>query len=93
MEYRDLLVVLITVLGGSESKETQVGLLVEGSEISYGSQVNITSFDLDIEINFNAEAMQKVRTGLEEVLQKFMIYTPFKTDKKLEGDWKEIILD
>ncbi len=67
MEYRGLLVVLIMVLGRSESKNTKVGLLVEGSEISYGSQVNITSFDLDIEINFNAEAMQKVRTGLEEV--------------------------
>jgi hypothetical protein len=75
-----LLILLVQEVLGREPK---VGLLVEGSKLSYASQVNITTFNLNIEINFDAVSAQQLRTDLDAMLIKWSNYSSFKEDPKL----------
>jgi hypothetical protein len=75
-----LLILLVQVVLGREPK---VGLLVEGGKLSYASQINITTFNLNVEINFDAVSAQQLRMDLDTMLTKWSNYSAFKEDQKL----------
>jgi hypothetical protein len=83
MDNKPIAVLLILVVQGVLGRESKVGLLVEGGKLNYASQVNITTFNLNVEINFDAVSAQKLRTDLDTMLTKWSTYSPFKTDEKL----------
>jgi hypothetical protein len=65
MENKASTFLLMLLVQGVLGREPKVGLLVEGSKLSYASQVNITTFNLNIEINFDAVSAQQLRTDLQ----------------------------
>jgi len=93
MEYRGLLHVLVLVLAMRHviGRESKVGMLVEGLPLTYGSQLNVTSFELDIEINFTYDIVMKLRAELEEVMEKWLSYAPFKKDKQLADNYLNLL--
>jgi hypothetical protein len=83
MENETCAFLLILLLQGVLGREPKVGLLVEGGKLSYANQVNITTFNLNIEINFDAVSAQQLRTDLDTMLTKWSNYSAFKENQKL----------
>ena len=86
---KTVLLVLICV------KEThsaqQIGYLVEGLPLTYSSQINVSSFDLIIEINYNLPIIEKFSTDIQDVLSKWSDYPAFKSDKKLAQSYFSLL--
>ena len=95
MEYQGCILILLTVAtsvstlpGCSTSK---VGYLVEGPLLTYGSQMNISSIQVNIDANYNQETVDKFKDRLAQLIIEWSTYPPFVTDPALGAAYTKLM--